>query len=109
MTHSGGNVLGVDGCRAGWVGIVLASDGSVRGVFGTTMAELAAGAGPVDAVGIDSGIAEHGNRMFELERVLLVGVGAHSLSLRQYALHSITRRQELVTPLPSNSRMMCEH
>jgi predicted RNase H-like nuclease len=52
MTHSG-DVLGVDGCRAGWVGIVLASDRGVRGVYGTTMAELAAAAGPVDAVGID--------------------------------------------------------
>ena len=52
MTHSG-DVLGVDGCRAGWVGIVLALDGGVRGVFGATMAELAAAAGPVDAVGID--------------------------------------------------------
>jgi predicted RNase H-like nuclease len=52
MTHSA-DVLGIDGCRAGWVGIVLAPDGGVRGVFGTTMAELAAGAGPVDAIGID--------------------------------------------------------
>jgi predicted RNase H-like nuclease len=52
MTHSG-HVLGVDGCRTGWVGIVLGADGSVRGVFGATMAELAAAAGPVDAIGID--------------------------------------------------------
>jgi len=52
MTHSG-RVLGVDGCRAGWVGIVLAPDGGARGVFAATIAELAAAAGPVDAIGID--------------------------------------------------------
>ena len=52
MTHSG-QVLGVDGCRAGWVGIVLGPDSFVRGVFGATIAELAAAAGPVDAIGID--------------------------------------------------------
>ena len=55
MTHSG-FVVGIDGCRAGWVGIVLAAgdDGvEPRGVFGATLVELAAAAGPVDVVGID--------------------------------------------------------
>ncbi|HET8619113.1 MAG TPA: DUF429 domain-containing protein [Acidimicrobiales bacterium] len=56
MTHSG-FVLGVDGCRQGWVGVVIPVEGAAgdpaRGVFGTTLAALAAGAGPVDGVGVD--------------------------------------------------------
>lgn len=57
MTHSGDRVLGVDGCKAGWVGVVLpvapGTGGSLRVVLGATLSELAAEAGPVAAVGID--------------------------------------------------------
>jgi predicted RNase H-like nuclease len=58
MTHSADHVLGVDGCRAGWVGVVLPADPQaavepVRAVLGATLSELAAQAGPVAAVGID--------------------------------------------------------
>ncbi|HYZ98701.1 MAG TPA: DUF429 domain-containing protein [Acidimicrobiales bacterium] len=57
MTSGGGTlaarVLGVDGCKAGWVGIVLAPDEPVIGVFGQTMAELVAGVGRLDVIGID--------------------------------------------------------
>ena len=57
MTHSGGHVLGVDGCKAGWVGVVLPADPEgnepVRAVLRVTLSELAARAGPVNAVGID--------------------------------------------------------
>ena len=52
-----GPVLGVDGCRGGWVGIVLTGDGGVSAVFGadvstliTTATEVA---GPPVAVGVD--------------------------------------------------------
>ena len=53
MVH--GRVLGIDGCRAGWVGIVLGPDPDRPpvGCFGATMAELAAASGPVDVVGVD--------------------------------------------------------
>jgi predicted RNase H-like nuclease len=54
-------VLGVDGCRGGWVGVVLGPDPAAppRGVYGATIADLvaeAAGAGggaPLAAIGID--------------------------------------------------------
>jgi predicted RNase H-like nuclease len=55
MTHSGDHVLGVDGCKAGWVGVVLplTSDAPVCAVLGATLSELAAQVGPVAAMGID--------------------------------------------------------
>jgi predicted RNase H-like nuclease len=46
-------VVGVDGCRAGWVGIVLGPGRRIAGVFGATIGDLVAAAGPVDAIGID--------------------------------------------------------
>ena len=55
MTHSG-FVLGVDGCRQGWVGVVLPVEeaaGDPRGRVGTTLAALAEDAGPVAGVGVD--------------------------------------------------------
>ncbi|HKY66904.1 MAG TPA: DUF429 domain-containing protein, partial [Acidimicrobiales bacterium] len=52
-----GPVLGVDGCRGGWVGIVLPADGGVHAVFGTTVGDVVAAAtavaGPPVAVGVD--------------------------------------------------------
>lgn len=48
-------ILGVDGCKAGWVGIVL-PDGAVHPCFATTigdLAEQASAAGPLDVVAID--------------------------------------------------------
>ena len=52
-----GPVLGVDGCRGGWVGIVLTADDAVHGVFGATVGELVAAAGatagPPVVVGVD--------------------------------------------------------
>lgn len=58
MTHSARQVLGVDGCKAGWVGVVLPVDPQaavepVRVVLGATLSELAAQVGAVAAVGID--------------------------------------------------------
>jgi predicted RNase H-like nuclease len=46
-----GAVLGVDGCRTGWVGVRW--DGSTEVLVAATIAELVAAAGPVDAVAID--------------------------------------------------------
>jgi predicted RNase H-like nuclease len=54
LTHV---VLGVDGCRSGWVGAVLAPEGPAAGVVGATIAALVdaacAAAGRLDAIGID--------------------------------------------------------
>lgn len=63
-------VLGLDGCRSGWAGIVW--DGAaVSGVFGTTLdaaVAAAAEAGPLDAVGIDMplGLPDRGQRRADL-------------------------------------------
>jgi predicted RNase H-like nuclease len=46
-------VLGIDGCRAGWVAVVLSDDGVDGAVARRTVAEIVAEVGPVDAVGID--------------------------------------------------------
>lgn len=46
-----GAVLGVDGCKWGWVGVRW--DGTTEVLVAATIAELTAAAGPVDAVAID--------------------------------------------------------
>lgn len=46
-----GAVLGVDGCKRGWVGVRW--DGTTEVVVAATIAELVAAAGPVDAIAID--------------------------------------------------------
>lgn len=46
-----GAVLGVDGCRLGWVGVLW--DGHTDVLVRETIAELVAAAGPVEAIAID--------------------------------------------------------
>jgi predicted RNase H-like nuclease len=46
-------VLGVDGCRGGWVGLVLGDGSDVTAVAGATVASIAAAVGPVDVIGVD--------------------------------------------------------
>ena len=46
-------VLGVDGCRGGWIGVVLDDDAEPSSGFGKDITELIAWAGEVAAVGID--------------------------------------------------------
>jgi predicted RNase H-like nuclease len=50
-------VLGVDGCRGGWVGIVLIADTTVHGVFGADIVAVITAAtdaaGPPAVVGVD--------------------------------------------------------
>ena len=48
-----GPVLGVDGCRAGWIGVVLGAGHPPVGVFGPSIVDLVNEAGPVDLMGID--------------------------------------------------------
>jgi predicted RNase H-like nuclease len=45
-------VIGIDGCRKGWIGIV-ASGGGVEALFSPRVADLVAGAGKVEAIAID--------------------------------------------------------
>ncbi|HEX3390439.1 MAG TPA: DUF429 domain-containing protein, partial [Streptosporangiaceae bacterium] len=63
---SGGRVLGVDACRAGWVGIAL-SGGNAWAYFAPGIGELAdraAADGPVTVIAIDIpiGLADTGRR-----------------------------------------------
>lgn len=63
-------VAGVDGCRGGWVGVVLADDGTVRDArVAHTFDALTAAFGRVDVVGVDMpvGLVETGVR--ECERL----------------------------------------
>jgi predicted RNase H-like nuclease len=68
-------VLGVDACRTGWIGVVLADTGApIRAVQGRHIADLVADAGSVDVVGIDIpvGLAISGRRQAdELVRAML--------------------------------------
>jgi predicted RNase H-like nuclease len=57
-------VLGVDACRAGWVGVALGAAGDPRAYLGTSIAVLVASVGPVEVVGIDIpiGLPDRGRR-----------------------------------------------
>jgi predicted RNase H-like nuclease len=48
-----GPVVGIDGCRSGWVGVVLADGKPPRGVHGADIGALMAAAGKVAVVAID--------------------------------------------------------
>ncbi|WP_212844383.1 DUF429 domain-containing protein [Catellatospora sp. IY07-71] len=78
-----GRVLGVDACRAGWVGIVLDSD-AVTAHFGATIATLVAEAektGPVEVVGVDIpiGLADDGPRAADLHAYAKAGIRRSSV------------------------------
>ena len=46
-------VLGVDGCKGGWVGVVLDDDAGPLALVERSIDRLADAAGPVDAIGVD--------------------------------------------------------
>lgn len=80
------SVLGVDGCRAAWVGIVLADDGRVDGVHATVIADLVARAvavspGGLAVVGIDIpiGLPDSGRRRADSLARALLGPRASSI------------------------------
>lgn len=56
-------VVGIDGCRKGWVGIVLTA-ASLECVFGASIGELMSGLADIDGIGIDMpiGIPDTGRR-----------------------------------------------
>jgi len=83
-------VLGVDGCRAGWVGVVLAPDRPVVGVLGATIGALveaarasARAADGVDVIGIDMPMhpPESGSRPADLAARAHLGRKASSIFL----------------------------
>ena len=80
-------VLGVDGCRSGWVGVVLAPARPVVAVLGATIGPLVeaacAAAGPIEAVGIDMPIhpPEAGSRPADLAARAHLGRKASSIFL----------------------------
>ncbi|MGH9229409.1 MAG: DUF429 domain-containing protein [Acidimicrobiales bacterium] len=80
-------VLGVDGCRSGWVGVVLAPDRPLVGVLGATIGALVEAAsattGPLEAVGIDMPIhpPEEGTRPADLAARAHLGRKASSVFL----------------------------
>jgi predicted RNase H-like nuclease len=80
-------VLGVDGCRSGWVGVVLAPARPVVGVLGATIGPLVeaacAAAGSLEVVGIDMPIhpPEAGCRPADLAARAHLGRKASSIFL----------------------------
>jgi predicted RNase H-like nuclease len=77
-------VLGVDGCRSGWVGVVLAPARPAAGVTGpdiTALVEAASAAGPLDAIGIDMPLhpPEAGHRLADLAARAHLGRKASSI------------------------------
>lgn len=67
-------VLGVDGCRQGWLGIV-AVDGHCEALFATRIAGLVTSAGPVEGVAIDIpiGLLDWGRRSADIHARARIG------------------------------------
>lgn len=87
-------VLGVDGCRTGWAGIVW--DGrNVEGVFAKRLTDLLEAAGSVDAVVLDMpiGLPDHGVRRADVLAKEALGPKASSIFLTstRQALAAATR------------------
>jgi predicted RNase H-like nuclease len=82
QTHG---VLGVDGCRSGWVGVVLVPRHAAMGVLGATIATLveaaSAAAGALEVIGIDMPIhpPEAGYRQADLAARAHLGRKASSI------------------------------
>jgi predicted RNase H-like nuclease len=82
QTHG---VLGVDGCRSGWVGVVLVPGRPTVGVLGATIAKLVeaatAASGALQAIGIDMPIhpPEAGYRQADLAARAHLGRKASSI------------------------------
>ncbi len=71
MRAGSGRVLGVDACRAGWVGIALPGDGQPAGYVAPLIGDVVAAAlagGPLDAIAIDMpiGLADAGRRQADV-------------------------------------------
>ncbi|HYB87371.1 MAG TPA: DUF429 domain-containing protein [Streptosporangiaceae bacterium] len=73
-------VIGIDGCRKGWIGVVI-DGGQVEALFARRIADLVAGAGAVAGIAIDIpiGLPEHGARAADLAARARLGRLASSL------------------------------
>ena len=79
-------VLGLDACRKGWAGIVLADGFSPRGVFGRSVDEVVARAralASLDVIGIDMpiGLPDRGRRAADVEAKKIAGPRRSSVFL----------------------------
>ena len=77
-------VLGVDGCRAGWFGVVLADHDQILGVFGPSLDELVSAASRVTAVEVVAvdmpiGLPDSGSRRADVLARKFVGRRAPSV------------------------------
>jgi predicted RNase H-like nuclease len=66
--HARMEVIGVDGCSGGWVGVVLGPGGTIRAVAGRSLSELLDGPTELAAVGVDIpvGLVDEGFRAADL-------------------------------------------
>ncbi len=73
-------VIGIDGCRKGWFGVVI-DDGRIEALFSPRIAGLVAAAGEVAGIGIDIpiGLPEQGPRAADLAARQRLGRLASSL------------------------------
>lgn len=79
-------LLGLDACRKGWAGIVLAEGSGPRGVFGQSVDEVVARAralAPLDVIGIDMpiGLPDRGRRSADVEAKTIAGPRRSSVFL----------------------------
>ena len=77
-------VLGVDGCRAGWFGIVLADHDQILGILGPSLHELVSAASRVTAVEVVAvdmpiGLPDSGSRRADVLARKFVGRRAPSV------------------------------
>ncbi|HEX9258159.1 MAG TPA: DUF429 domain-containing protein [Acidimicrobiales bacterium] len=76
-------VLGVDACPAGWVGVVLERDGTIRACCRPTVESVLAASGTVDVVGVDIpvGLPGSGVRLADVEARRVLGARRSSVFL----------------------------
>lgn len=73
--------VGVDACRDGWVAVCLEADAPPRGVFGTTLEEVAAEVPHARGFGVDIpiGLPSDGRRSADVEARALIGPRRNSV------------------------------
>jgi predicted RNase H-like nuclease len=101
--HADMNVLGVDGCTGGWVGVVLGEHGAVRAVASRTLPELLEQAPALAAVGIDIpiGLLQQGFRDADLAARAFLG------SPRRSAVFVTPPRSALESPTYAEANQRC--
>ena len=80
--HAAGMVaVGVDACRQGWIAVCLEAGVPPRGVFGSTLEDLAADVPRAEGFGVDIpiGLPSHGRRRADVEARALIGPRRNSV------------------------------